>query len=225
MQFLLLLAGLPCFLIVFLIYKADKKEKEPIGEIIKAFLMGFVSIIITLGISFILGIGNTTENMSYIQALKVSFIEIALIEETAKFLCGYIFVRKNKNYDCMFDGIVYFTAVSLGFAFVENILYIISGGITTALFRAVTTIPAHAFFGVFAGYYYSLYRKTKKDRYMFLSILIPVILHGCFDFFLIVGNVLFLIAFIIFLIVLYVVSILRIVKMSKNDEYIEIKEL
>ena len=221
------MALLPSLIIAFLLYISDKKEREPITELIKAFFLGIISIIITLGISFIFDVTKIeVDNLDMIGLAIYSFIDVALIEELSKWLMAHIFVRNNSNYNYMYDGIIYFSYVSLGFATIENILYIASTGLTAALVRAVTTVPSHVFFAMTAGYYYTLATKEKnnkalRSRYFILSIVMPVLLHGFFDFCLLTKNYLFLLIFLVFVVSLYIVSIGNARKVEKNDRLIE----
>lgn len=224
MKFLILLAILPSIIIGLIIYKVDYREKEPKKELLKAFLMGFLSIIVTLIISAIFNINNIEINDGFLNVLIYSFLGVALIEEFSKWICSCLFLRKNKNFDYMFDGIVYTTFVSLGFATIENILYTISGGILTGLIRAITTVPAHAFFGIASGYYLSLAKKSKHSgskvkqySYLFLSLFIPFLFHGFYDFCLFTQNEILFLVYIVFEVTLYFISIYRVKKMIKME--------
>lgn len=229
MKLMITLAILPSLIIAILLYLSDKKEREPIGELIKAFFLGIVSIIITLGVSYIFDITKIdVDNLDMMGLAIYSFISIALIEETSKWLMAHIFVRKNHNFNYMYDGIMYFSYVSLGFATVENILYIASSGLQAALVRSVTTVPAHVFFAMASGYYYTLAVKEKfknnnqlKIRYYILSIIMPIFLHGFFDFCLLTKNYMFLLVFLVFVVSLYIISIGNARKVEKNDRLIE----
>lgn len=226
MEFLIWLAVLPSLVIGILIYKADSREKEPIRELVKAFFMGILSVILTLVISYIIGVNDISlDTNNFLNVAVFAFLSISLIEESSKWLCSYLFLRKNKNFDYLFDGIVYTTFVSLGFATIENILYTISGGIMTGIIRAITTVPAHAFFGITSGYYLSLAKKNNisnkkllKNKYLFLSIFIPFVFHGFYDFCLLTQNEMLFIVYIIFVIILYSFSIYRVKKMMKMEE-------
>lgn len=227
MKLMITLALLPSLIIALLLYISDKKEREPITELIKAFFLGIISIIITLGISFIFDVTKIeVDNLDMVGLAIYSFIDVALIEEVSKWLMAHIFVRNNPNYNYMYDGIIYFSYVSLGFATIENILYIASTGLTAALVRAVTTVPSHVFFAMTAGYYYTLATKEKNNKalrsgYFILSIVMPVLLHGFFDFCLLTKNYLFLLIFLVFVVSLYIVSIGNARKVEKNDRLIE----
>jgi len=225
MSFLFLLAVLPSLIIALLIYKADKKEKEPKRELIKAFLFGVLSVILTLTISSIFDIsGIKINNNNFIEVAIYSFFGIALIEEFSKWICSYWLLKNNKNFNYLFDGIVYVTFVSLGFATIENILYTFVGGVFTGVLRSITTVPAHTFFGISSGYFISLAKQeelelssSKKNNYLFLSLFIPFMLHGFYDFCLLTQNYLLFIVYIVFVVCLYSFSIYQVKKMMRLE--------
>jgi RsiW-degrading membrane proteinase PrsW (M82 family) len=101
----------------------------------------------------------------------------------------YLVVRKSKDFDQHYDGIVYAVFVSLGFAVIENIMYVVDGGMNIAALRAVLTIPGHGFFGVLMGYYFSLahfHNGTGSLLYWLKALLYPILFHGVYDFILFV---------------------------------------
>ncbi len=219
MKFLLYLAILPSVIIGYLIYHLDKVEKEPITELIKAFFLGISSAVLAIFLSYFFKIIKI--DVTSIQTLPGIFcyaiFGIALIEEGCKWLCTILLLRKNKNYNYLFDGIVYAVFVSLGFATIENIIYSLVGGLEAVLVRGILTVPAHAFFGVFMGSYLSFAKSSKiqiKNHNYFifslLSILIPILLHGFFDFLLLSKKTIFLFLFLPFIIGLYIFSIRQI---------------
>lgn len=226
MELLILLAILPSYIIAYLIYKSDKKEKEPKRELVKAFLLGIVSVVITLVISYVLGINsNNLNSTDFISVAIYSFLGISLIEEFSKWICLCVFLKKNKNFDYLFDGIVYSVFVALGFATVENIIYTLVGGVSTGIMRAITTVPAHAFFGISSGYFISLAKqekyntnRNKKYYYVFLSLLLPFLLHGFYNFCLLTQNYMLFIVYIIFVVSLYSFSIYQVKKMMKMEK-------
>lgn len=232
MKFLIYLAVLPSVMIGILIYNSDKKEKEPISELIKALGLGLVSAVLAVVISYILSIIDIPyeEFDSLILLFLYATICIGLVEEGSKWLCTSFLLRKNENYNYLFDGVVYSVFVSLGFATIENILYVLVGGFKAVLLRGVLTVPAHAFFGAFMGYYLSIakLKKIENDKQgfkqnTFYSILIPTLLHGTFDFLLLAGNEFIVIIFFVFVIYLYISSIKRIKYLSKIERPFEIR--
>ena len=192
MNLLILITFLPSVLLGKYVYNMDKVEKEPTSLLIKLFIAGIFSVFLTLLISefseaiFPFIDGEATDVKSIV---IYNFIGVALIEEFSKWIFLFICTWKNKHFNFLYDGIVYGVFVSLGFATLENCLYVFqpNGGIGTALLRAILSVPAHAFFGVFMGYYYGIARMNKNQKkgyifYILLSLLIPVFLHGTFDF-------------------------------------------
>jgi RsiW-degrading membrane proteinase PrsW (M82 family) len=182
---LLLSAILPVAIFLYFIYRKDT-SKEPWQLLLKCLGFGMLGSIPAIIIELILGVGNIFSS-AFLSSFYEAFIEAALTEETIKFLILYWLIRKNKNFDQHYDGIVYAVFVSLGFALVENIMYVLQDGYATAITRAVLSVPGHGLFGVIMGYFFALAKFSdteKRKKYMCLSLLIPIILHGIYDFFL-----------------------------------------
>ena len=151
---------------------------------------------------------------------------VAISEELAKFVLLKKRTWNNGEFNCLYDGVVYATAVSLGFALWENISYVTMYGFSTALVRAVTAIPGHACFGVFMGVFYSLAKsndymgnKARSDFFSTLAVIVPVLLHGAYDYIasMEVQNSGWI--FIIFVLVLFAISFILVNRMAKNDRY------
>lgn len=88
------------------------------------------------------------------------------------------------------DGIVYGATASLGFATLENVLYVSDGGLHVAILRAFLAVPGHAFLGAIMGYYVSRAKFTGGDRRPLLvrALAIPILLHGLYDTPLLAGD-------------------------------------
>ena len=155
---LLILSVLPAVVLGIIIYKNDKLEKEPSGLLAKLFMGGIGAIGLTTLISFIgvyiLGIPEEFIGLPIWALALYSYLFIALTEEFSKWFFVKTITWNNKEFNHIYDAIVYSVFVSLGFATLENIMYVFEGGIGTALLRAVLSVPGHVFFGVFMGYYY-----------------------------------------------------------------------
>ncbi len=115
-----------------------------------------------------------------------------------KFLAFYIFFRTDRNFNEKFDGIVYAVYIALGFAGIENILYVFIGGVGVGLVRALTAVPAHALFGIVMGFYFGLARFIPQRRiiYSFMAFFLPFVFHGLYDFLLMGNSPLLLTAFV-----------------------------
>ncbi|MGI6343304.1 MAG: PrsW family glutamic-type intramembrane protease [Bacteroidales bacterium] len=197
----------PVLIILFYIYFSDKYEREPIRLVIKGFLGGVFIIIPVIFVEQFLGLLNIFEGSKIISAFYDAFVVAGFSEELFKFLATVILFWRSKEFNEKFDGIVYAVSVSLGFACVENIMYVFAeNSLNVGLLRAVTAVPAHAIFGVTMGYYLGL-AKFKKDgkqsRYSSLAFVVPWMLHGLYDFFLMTGYNFMLLLFIPYVIYLY----------------------
>jgi len=221
-----LLASLaPVFIILFYIYFRDKYEKEPLGMLIKALLLGIVIVIPVIIVERIL-MSQMPQSNKVVEAAYHAFVVAGITEKLFKFLALYLLIWKNPNFNEKFDGIVYAVFVSLGFAGVENVLYVMDGGMQTALTRAITAVPAHAIFGITMGYYLGIahmYREL-KGKYLTRALLVPILLHGIYDFILMVEVGWLLLLFVPFLIVLYIMGIKKMKVLSDSSIFKPMEE-
>jgi RsiW-degrading membrane proteinase PrsW (M82 family) len=187
---LLFLAIAPVMVIVLYIYFKDKFEKEPIHFLFKNFLLGaFVSVLITFVLSIIAGfVFNLSNDNSILNQFIKAFIIVALVEEFSKYVIIRYYAQTNKEFNEPFDGIVYSVMVSMGFAALENVLYVIQHGVETGITRAFTAIPAHAAFAILLGYFMGK-AKFSKNRIQLnlMGLLVATIFHGAYDFFLFIN--------------------------------------
>lgn len=184
---LILLAVTPALVIMVYIYFKDRYEKEPLGLLTLNFLLGAIlSVGLTFALSplvngLIAGWGKTDVAE---MALK-AFIGVALVEEFSKYIVVRIFAQRRAAFNEQFDGIVYAVMVSMGFAALENILYVYIHGVETGILRAFTAVPAHASFAILMGYFMG---KAKFSNQRFLlnmtGLLAATLFHGAYDFFL-----------------------------------------
>ena len=193
---ILLIALLPVVILVYYIYHKDKKSPEPTGQLIKAFLWGILSVPLSLCISIPLGLIGVypTEATSILGSVSTAFFGAAVPEEIAKFFILWLLMRKNPYFDEKMDGIVYAVCVSLGFAALENIMYLFTNAdsyLSVGIARAIFAVPGHFCFGILMGYYYSLakfYPKTPTKNKA-LILVAPIIVHGLYDSILFIINV------------------------------------
>ncbi len=187
MSFLLKLAIAPVALLLIYIYKKDVISKEPTKALVKAFLGGCLVVLLDLLVLLPIHLlfGSATEwSPLLLSVFGQSFIEAGIPEELCKFAVLYFLAWKSKDFDEHFDGIIYAVFVSMGFACIENIMYVAIGGVGTGILRAITAVPGHFFFGVTMGYYFSRAKfipEIRKNN-MYKALLIPMLLHGIYDF-------------------------------------------
>ena len=180
---LLLSAILPVAVFLFFIFRKDT-EKEPIKLLLKCFLWGCIATLPIVLIELVFDFFNIFTSAFWHSFYK-AFVVAAFVEEGVKFLVLYWIIWKHKEFDQHFDGIVYAVFVSLGFAVVENILYVFDGGIGISVMRAILAIPLHGFCGVIMGYFFAIAKFCeidKKQKFLWLSFLVPLLFHGLYDF-------------------------------------------
>ena len=187
---LVLLAIAPVAIVVFYIYIKDKYEKEPKRLMMYCFLMGgILSIIITtilyMFFDFFIPLNN---KFSVMQQFVRAFFIVGLTEEFSKYVIVRYYAQPKRAFNEPFDGIVYAVMVSMGFAAVENIFYVLEGGVSTAILRAFTAVPAHATFGILMGYYMGKAKfSNNRIKYNLIGLLLAVVFHGAYDFFLFIN--------------------------------------
>lgn len=204
---LIVAAVIPAVYLMIRVYRADRLEKEPTGMLLGLLLFGIISTSLA-GLTEELGDAVLKElfpdgGLSYQLLLYV--VVVALSEEGFKYLLLRIRTWKSPNFNCQFDGVVYAVFVSLGFALWENIAYVMYYGFGTAIARAITAVPGHACFGVFMGIWYGVAKRYELAGYVEeskrsrrLALLIPVLLHGAYDFIASMESELMSIVFLIF---------------------------
>jgi len=186
----------PALGLLYFIFRKDKLQQEPVPEILKAFLFGALSVLASLLVSLpLMGIGLVPEEAATVgEHLRVAVFGAAIPEELAKFALLYLFLRRCKYFDEYVDGIVYAACVGLGFAALENIMYLIQNFQEWAYvgaMRAVFSVPGHFFFAVVMGYYVSkaaFDSPAYKARNIFLALALPMLLHAAFDALLMVST-------------------------------------
>lgn len=188
MSTLIILAAalFPAILLLLYIWKKDP-QPEPTSQLIKAVLWGmaicFPAALLEMLIQSLLtnaGVDSSTLVGTTIDA----FVVAALPEETFKLLVLWLVLRKNPYFDEHFDGIVYAVCVGLGFAALENVLYVFSeeNWLSVAIARALLAVPGHYAFAVLMGYYYSVYHFVDRSPRIAACILLaPVVAHGIYD--------------------------------------------
>lgn len=218
------LSILPIVLIAIYYYKKDTL-KEPKKLLRKLFFSGMLSGVLVIIISYITILFFPTyasiENANMFKIFIYSFVFVALIEEVCKWLMIYKISYHHRDFDQLYDIILYSVLVGLGFACLENLLYTTSANnIWVAVFRGITAIPAHACFQTFMGYYLTLakFKKGNQNKYKNLSLIIPVLLHGTYDFLLLSGNIVLVCSFFIFIVFLFIITIIKVKKIINIDK-------
>ena len=217
---LLIASVFPVVIFLYMIYQKDH-EKEPISLLLKCLFGGCLSILLSLFMSLPVGILIGEFQGNFLSSLQKSFLLAAIPEEVAKFVMLYLFVWKSRELNHHYDGIIYSVFVSLGFALIENILYVFQGGFGIAFMRAVLAVPGHGF-----------HTGEKRKEFLIKSLVIPIIFHGAYDFILFYMSVsdnvflavFLLIAFAVFVILLWRKGLTKIKQHLERDGKVLISE-
>ncbi len=170
----------PSIALLCFFYLKDKYNTEPVGMVFRSFIYGVLLVFPVLVLQYAF-----QEEGLLLNPFLQAFVSAALFEEFFKwFILFYIFY-KHVQFDQHYDGIVYSVSISLGFATMENIFYLVAFGVDQAFIRALLPVSSHALFGVIMGYYlgkakFSLGRR--KIKLIALSLLFPWLLHGIYDY-------------------------------------------
>ena len=227
---LIIAAIIPVAILCYYVYKKDV-NKEPKGLLAKIFIFGILIAIPTVFAELLVEkLLSPLESNTLIYIFVYTFLGVAIVEEFFKWLVVRTIGYNSKNFDELYDIIVYAVFSSLGFACFENILYVLGNGLSTAIMRAILSIPGHMCFGVLMGYYMSKAKVNSLNgnhdlatKNMILSILIPTIAHTAYDAFIAAGvqiSALYIILFFISDIIIVVFGIKIVNKMSKIQQNI-----
>ena len=220
----LLITIVPSLLIILFFMKSDLFP-EPNNQIFKIFFYGIVLCIPAFIINTALG--TFFSNVGFDGTLLPTLLSAAPVEEILKFIVLYYLVYKMKDFNEPIDGIVYGVTVSLGFATLENIyyVYVLSdyynvSSQSLAILRSFSTIPAHGIFGATMGYFFMKYSFIKKQNNLTLCIIVPILLHASYNFFVSTNFLLaLLVIFISWLILLNAFLKLKNKQKKKKKEY------
>lgn len=208
----ILAAVLPAVLLLRYIYRQDTVEKEPPGLLLTLLLLGVAA---ALASGMLERLMQAVLNMlvdpgSPAYTILLAFLVVALVEEGSKF---YLLKRRTWDHPAFnyrFDGIVYAVFVSLGFAAIENIQYVLHYGLSVALPRALLAVPGHMSFAVYMGLFYGRAKlcencgdESGRQRNLAVGYLSAVLLHGIYDSCAMIGSMPSMALFIVFILLMY----------------------
>ena len=214
----------PLALLAYIWY-LDRLEHEPVGLVAGVF---FASAALgTMAAALIEELGGALLGSTILGAIPVLsdliyfFVVVALVEEFCKRLPVMVLVWKNPEFDYRFDAIVYCVASAIGFAVAENLMYVGMFGAEVTIGRL---IPVHTICGVFMGYYLGCAKICEIGRnveackkYRLLSLLVPMVIHGTWDFCVSMDSDILAMAAMVAIIVLTVFAWRRLHLYAKHD--------
>ncbi len=230
MTVLIAAAVIPAAFLLWKIYRLDRLEPEPPLLLLSLVLLGVLA---TSLAALCEELGEALLDELYPEGgrscdILLYFGVVGLAEEGCKYLLLKLRTWRHPAFNCEFDGVVYAVFVSLGFALWENIGYVLAYGLEIALARAVTAVPGHACFGVMMGVWYGMAKRLELDgrraasrHARRLSLLLPLLLHGLYDYLILSSDGEVLAApFLIFAALLFFVSYRLALRAARKDRYI-----
>jgi RsiW-degrading membrane proteinase PrsW (M82 family) len=225
--FLLLAALLPAIILLVRVYRLDTIEKEPSGLLWKLILFGAISGVVAGGVEWLLLslLGQFFAETDLAYLIIENFVIIAGTEELCKRFPVKKFAWNNPAFDYRFDAIVYCVFSAIGFAALENVLYVMQYGFSTAVTRALLSVPGHFFFAVYMGLYLGEAKEaerrgfeSRRSYFMSCSLFVPMLLHGFWDFCLSFQSWIMTIIFYVFVLVFFLRANATLTRASRTDE-------
>ena len=231
--FLLLAALVPAAFLMVQVYRLDRIEKEPAELLLKLVLFGALSGLAAGAIEGALTrLLDVTLGGSMLRLVLENFLAVALVEEACKRWVVLKFAWRHPAFDYRFDAVVYCVFSALGFAALENILYVAEYGFAVAVSRALLSVPGHCFFAVYMGIYLGQAKMAERamqryyielpdetpGQYLRASLLVPTLLHGFWDFSLSVGGWLMTVLFYLFVLAFFIDAYRKLRFAAGSDE-------
>ena len=222
-------AVIPALFLLSYVYRQDQVEREPAQLLLSLVLQGIFATAIAkvlerLGL---FAVNAVARQGTLLYSALLYFGVVAFAEEGAKYALLKRRTWGAPDFNYRFDGVVYAVFVSLGFALWENLGYVFTYGIGTALIRAITAIPGHACFGVYMGCWYGqaydAYRRgddARSGACRKMALLLPAVLHGAYDFLADVTERVSPWYFLIFVAVMFFLTFRLVHRLSRSDAYI-----
>lgn len=225
------LAIIPALVLIFDVWRQDKIEKEPLSLMLRLFFFGALMFLPAYyledcGIRFLAPVLEDSPELLIVFAIYGVLVPV--VEETLKYLVLRLTTWRHVAFNFRYDGLVYAVVVSLGFAAIENLGYVWENGVAIGLFRAVTAVALHCITGVFMGYYYGLAKQKEGEgrslgkrllerKDLILALLVPILLHGLYDFVASCEGVVAYVGFFIMLAAFEILGIRKVRRAARSD--------
>ena len=197
---LTVLSAVPALALAGYVYVTDVTAAEPLDLLVATFLLSvltatFAAVLNGVAES-VLGFGARG---GLVSSTLFFFLIVGPVEETVKLLAVRLYAYRARRFSAVVDGAVYGAVAGLGFAFIENALYItrqIDGAVAEAEFGValigagggITAIralagPGHVIYSAVAGYYLGLAKFNPDHRgpLVIKGLLLAAAIHGLYN--------------------------------------------
>lgn len=252
-----LLSVIPSLLLCFAVYKLDKTDKEPPKLLALLFFAGFIGffplfhlqnlIVSVIDKAFTNQITTNAPSPVQLQDASFQFLHhillcifaYALPEVLMQWVLLVVLTKNKKDFNCLFDGLLYSIILSFGFAISKNLCVTWTQGWKEFFIRALAAIPMYLMISIVCGVFYTLWHtydrvyeteavlieqstiqkhSIRRPLSLFaLSFFIPFIIHGFMSYTLLTQSGFAKIAFYCLVALLYITFFIVIIKFSRRD--------
>ncbi|KAB1192533.1 PrsW family intramembrane metalloprotease [Haloferax sp. MBLA0076] len=184
---LTLLSALPALGLAGYVYYTDVTDNEPLSMLVVTFLLGVLTATFAAVLNSLMNnVGQTIASelslsIGFLGSIIFFYLVVGPVEETVKLLAVRLYAYSHSSFNAVVDGAVYGAMAGLGFATIENALYItrnlmtsgldlgtaggvgiIGAGSTITAVRALAG-PGHVIYSAIAGYYLGLAKFNKEN--------------------------------------------------------------
>jgi RsiW-degrading membrane proteinase PrsW (M82 family) len=191
------LSAIPALGLAAYVWQSDVTDREPLSLLVATFLLG----VLTANFAAVLNsvLRGVFGGLGFLGMVLFFFVVVGPVEETVKLLAVRLYAYGDDSFNAVVDGTVYGAVAGLGFATIENALYITQnvgglgpetgiglgligagGGITVV--RALAG-PGHVIYSAFAGYYLGLakFNPGKRGPIVIKGLLIAALIHATYN--------------------------------------------
>jgi RsiW-degrading membrane proteinase PrsW (M82 family) len=191
-----LLSAVPAFLLVALVWKQDVVDNEPMDTLSITFVLAVLFASFAALLNSVLG--GVFKAIPVVGTVLFFFLVVGPLEETVKWLAVRVHAYRTSTFDAVIDGAVYGAVAGLGFATIENVLYVAQGFVKAggveagaeALQTAVGTAfsrglagPGHVIYSAWAGFYLGLakFNPEKRGPIVVKGLLVASVIHATYN--------------------------------------------
>ncbi|MDF9744762.1 PrsW family intramembrane metalloprotease [Natrinema salsiterrestre] len=186
------LSVVPAGLLAAYIWYADITTSEPLRLLVATFLL---AILFATFAAVVNSVTRPIFGAGFVGSLLFFYLIVGPVEETVKLLAVRVFAYRSTSFNAVIDGAVYGAVAGLGFAAIENAIYIsrvvgeadpeagvfvTAGGIATV--RALAG-PGHVIYSAIAGYYLGLakFNREYAGPIVIKGLLVAAFVHGTYN--------------------------------------------
>lgn len=190
---LTVVSALPALALVAYVYRSDVTASEPIDLVASTFVLS----ILFSGLAGLITTPFSAILAGPIGTIVMYYLIVGPVEEFVKLLAVWLFAYRQPSFNAVIDGAVYGAVAGLGFATIENALYIgvdfagipsstvlqtVTAGSDITATRALAG-PGHVIYSTFSGYYLGLARFNPEDAGPIIvkGLLIAAFIHATYN--------------------------------------------